>query len=280
MDPIWCRFRSDSSLCSGPSTAFYSRSLSDGERRRCSDRLDSPACCFFVGQFPVKKLNRIDLEPQTSSIETPKLKKPYHKPSFGFESVFETTALSCGKFDDAGGVSHEQEEFMSLDDHNRVAAAHTRKCELVDEVLRSFGTVHLKVTGCSMLPSVWPGDTLIIQRRDVQEIAVGDILLYCRKGSLVAHRVVSESDSLGRSRVGVRGDAFPGQDELLCRSEILGTVSRIVRGKKSMLPPARLKYRHRLIGILTWHSDSFARLVIFVHSICSAARWREVSWKR
>jgi len=169
---------------------------------------------------------------------------------------------------------------MSLDDRNRVVAAHTRKCELVGEVLRSFGSVRLQVTGCSMLPSVWPGDTLIIQRRHVQEVAVGDILLYRRKSGFVAHRVISEPDSLGRSRVGVRGDAFPGQDELLCRSEILGTVSRIVRGKKSMLPPVRLKCHHRLIGILTWHSDSFARLVIFVHSICSAARWREVLWKR
>jgi hypothetical protein len=45
----------------------------------------------------MKKLNRIDLEPQT--IETPKRKKPYNKPSFRFESVFETRALSCGKID-------------------------------------------------------------------------------------------------------------------------------------------------------------------------------------
>jgi hypothetical protein len=169
---------------------------------------------------------------------------------------------------------------MNLDDHNPVGAAHTRKCELVDEVLRSFGTVRLKVTGCSMLPSVWPGDTLIIERRNVQEVAIGDILLYRRKTGLVAHRVASAPDSLGRSRVGVRGDAFPGQDELLSRSEILGTVSRIVRGEKSILPPSSLKHYRRLIGILTWHSDSFARLVIYVHSICSPVWWREASWKR
>lgn len=172
-------------------------------------------------------------------------------------------------------MSYEH-KVMNLDDYNRVGEAHTRTCELVGEVLRSFGTVRLKVTGCSMLPSVWPGDTLIIERRDVQEVAVGDILLYRRKTGLVAHRVVSAPDSLGKSRVGVRGDAFPGQDELLFRSEILGTVSRIVRGKKNILPPSPLKYPHRLIGILTWHSDSFARLVIFVHSICSAA-WRRES---
>jgi hypothetical protein len=47
----------------------------------------------------MKKLNRIDLAPKTSNIETQKLKKPYNKPSFRFESVFETTALSCGKLD-------------------------------------------------------------------------------------------------------------------------------------------------------------------------------------
>ena len=171
-------------------------------------------------------------------------------------------------------------QVMNLDDRNLVGAAHARKCELVDEVLRSFGTVRLKVTGCSMLPSVWPGDTLIIERRDVQEVAVGDILLYRRKTGLVAHRVVSAHDSQGRSRIGVRGDAFPGQGELLFRSEILGTVSQIVRGKKSIILPSPLKYPHRLMGILTWHSDSFARLAFYVHSICSAAWWREVSWKR
>ena len=169
---------------------------------------------------------------------------------------------------------------MKLDDHYRVGAAHARACELVDEVLRSFGTVRLQVTGSSMLPSVWPGDTLIIERQGVREVAVGDILLYCRKGRLIAHRVVSKPDTLEKSRVAVRGDAFPGPDELLLYSEILGTVSRIVRGKKSILPPSRLKYHHRLIGILTWQSDLFARLVICVHSICSAAHWREVSWKR
>jgi hypothetical protein len=29
--------------------------------------------------------------------DTPKRKKPYHKPAFRYEKVFETTALSCGK---------------------------------------------------------------------------------------------------------------------------------------------------------------------------------------
>lgn len=38
-----------------------------------------------------------DQELPTNSAEKAKLKKPYNKPSFRFESVFETMALSCGK---------------------------------------------------------------------------------------------------------------------------------------------------------------------------------------
>jgi hypothetical protein len=166
---------------------------------------------------------------------------------------------------------------MILDRDSRDGVAHSRKCELVDEVLRSFGTVRLRVTGYSMLPSVWPGDTLIIQRRNVQEVAVGDILLYRRKARLFAHRVVSESQSLGRSCVGVRGDAFPGRNELLFRSEILGTVSRILRGRKWISPSSRLRLHQRLIGLLTWHSDSLARLAVLVHSILITAWRSEVS---
>jgi hypothetical protein len=54
----------------------------------------------------MKKPNRIDLAPQTSSIATPQLKKHYNKPSFRFESVFETTALSCGKIDPSQAACH------------------------------------------------------------------------------------------------------------------------------------------------------------------------------
>ena len=39
------------------------------------------------------------------------------------------------------------------------------KHDLAAEVLRQFGEVRLKVTGASMLPSVWPGDVLTVRRR-------------------------------------------------------------------------------------------------------------------
>ena len=39
------------------------------------------------------------------------------------------------------------------------------KFDLAVEVLRSFGTAKLPVTGASMLPSFWPGDILEVHRQ-------------------------------------------------------------------------------------------------------------------
>lgn len=35
--------------------------------------------------------------------QTPPIKRPYEKPSFRYEQVFVTTALSCGKINDTQG---------------------------------------------------------------------------------------------------------------------------------------------------------------------------------
>ena len=53
-------------------------------------------------------------------------------------------------------------------------------CELVAEVARTHGEVQLQVLGGSMLPSIWPGDRLIAQRRNPNQIQRGKIILYQR----------------------------------------------------------------------------------------------------
>ena len=69
-------------------------------------------------------------------------------------------------------------------------AAHSVKCDLAGEVLRSSGRLRLRVTGWSMLPTVMPGDTLIVERVS-GEVSRGEIVLFSRNQRLFAHRVVS-----------------------------------------------------------------------------------------
>lgn len=161
---------------------------------------------------------------------------------------------------------------MTFSNAHWTSVTHARKCELATEVLRLFDTVRLRVTGWSMLPSIWPGDTLIVRRVNVQEIAVGKIVLYRRAERLFVHRIVSVTDPETRAGIGVRGDALPVPDDPVLQSEILGVVSAIVRRGKHVHPSPHLRFRDRLAGTAIWHSDLFARFVLFVHLICNPAR--------
>ena len=79
---------------------------------------------------------------------------------------------------------------MKLSDHAS-HDNHALKCGLAVEVLRSSGTLHLRVLGWSMLPTVWPGDTLVVERLASNEVFDGDIVLFSNGRRFVAHRVVS-----------------------------------------------------------------------------------------
>lgn len=61
------------------------------------------------------------------------------------------------------------------------------KCDLAAAVIRSSGELRLKVTGSSMLPSIWPGDILTIRRQNLDQIRPGEIVLVARDGGLCAH---------------------------------------------------------------------------------------------
>ena len=75
------------------------------------------------------------------------------------------------------------------------AELHALKCELAGEVLRSSGRLRLRVTGWSMLPAIFPGDTLVIERANGESLGKGDIVLFHRDRRLFVHRVSGTSGS-------------------------------------------------------------------------------------
>lgn len=65
------------------------------------------------------------------------------------------------------------------------ADAHALKCELAADVLCSFGKLRFAATGWSMLPSVWPGETLLVERVAPDQVRIGDLVLVGREGGPV-----------------------------------------------------------------------------------------------
>ena len=149
--------------------------------------------------------------------------------------------------------------------------AHALKCELAGEVLRSSGTLRLQVLGWSMLPSVWPGDTLVIERADSNAVSEGDIVLFGRNRRLFAHRVVAKPGRSGDSQVVTRGDAMPGPDSPVSADELLGKVSGILRNGKRIEPSRSLRLSERAVAALVRSSEIAARVVVGVHGMRQAS---------
>jgi signal peptidase I len=145
--------------------------------------------------------------------------------------------------------------------HSTAEIAHAAKCELAEKTLRRFGTLRLRVTGFSMLPSVWPGDLLLIRRQEIEQIHPGDIVLFACYGRLIAHRVVFKTDDPEAPSIVTRGDALSVQDSAIGPAELLGKVSGILRAGEWIQPRRRLSISARITAILVSRSGRAAGIL-------------------
>jgi len=154
-------------------------------------------------------------------------------------------------------------------------SGHALKCEIAAETLRSFGGLRLRLTGHSMLPAIWPGDTVEIEQRSFADIVPGDVVLYCRQRRLFAHRVLRTIDSKEGTRLIVRGDALPEPDAPVFPAEVLGCVTEIVRSDQSVHPLAIPTLRTRCVARILRLSATFSRLLVHLRISCSNSAKRE-----
>jgi hypothetical protein len=141
------------------------------------------------------------------------------------------------------------------------------KCDLAGEVLRSFGNLRFGATGWSMLPSIWPGDTLVVERVSSDRVFVGDVALVGRDGRLCAHRVISKAEGCGNSHWITQGDSMPTPDRPVMESEVLGRVAYLIRSGRLVTVPARLSVVERLTAKIVRRSVPAARALVYLHRV-------------
>jgi Peptidase S24-like len=142
--------------------------------------------------------------------------------------------------------------------------AHAVKCELAEELLRSSGTMWLRVTGRSMLPSIRPGDKLLIEPAGFNDISIGDVAVFSHGRQFVAHRVVSTPSD---AKIQTQGDALGQADVPLSESDLLAKVALIVRNGKSIEPRKSLRPVERALARIFRRSQIAARVVARVHNL-------------
>lgn len=153
------------------------------------------------------------------------------------------------------------------------------KCELAREVLRSSGTLRLRVTGWSMLPAVMPGDTLVIECISSDAVSEGDIVLFGRDRRLFVHRVITKNHPQIAGIV-TRGDAMPAPDPPVSEADLLGRVSIILRNGKCLEPGRSLRYSERAVAALVQRSTFAARVVVGIHGMRQTSRQSQIQTSR
>lgn len=134
------------------------------------------------------------------------------------------------------------------------------RCSLAAEVLQSWGRLHLRATGISMLPTLWPGDLLTVQSHTFEQVQPGDIVLYMREGRFFVHRIKRKSGLPGEPVLLTRGDSMAEEDPPVRRTELLGVVDHI-RRHGSLIVPNRKLSPFRLIRAWTLCHWSLCRRV-------------------
>ena len=145
-------------------------------------------------------------------------------------------------------------------------------CQLIADVVGSFGEVRVKVTGSSMIPAIWPGDVVVVHRSDGVELKPGEIVLSMREEKLVAHRIVYICDD----SVITRGDTLYSDDPPIGKSEIVGRVICLIRyGRRVHLKQSAWQ---RISTYILRRSDFWQRMVLRVGIRLTRRGSREISW--
>src|ERR1035441_180619 len=120
------------------------------------------------------------------------------------------------------------------------------RCELAAEALCVSGKLRLRVFGGSMLPSIWPGDVLLIRRTPLAEMGLGDLILYASDSGFIVHRIVKKDADTFTTR----GDSLRVDDQPVPFSRVLGKIAIIERNGVSFAPKDKLRGIEKILSLL------------------------------
>lgn len=92
-----------------------------------------------------------------------------------------------------------------------------------------YGSNIMVVTSDSMLPTLKPNDLLLIQKTEINEIKVGDIIVFnshIEGIDIIAHRAIEKLDNGGKIGIKTQGDNIDEQDTwIVYEEDLIGKVS-------------------------------------------------------
>jgi signal peptidase I len=139
--------------------------------------------------------------------------------------------------------------------------------DLATDLLRSCGEIRSIIRGSSMLPAIFPGDTVIVRRETARRVRRGDVVLFFRDGHFCAHRLVEKNGDVGCLSLVTRGDALSWSDPPLSENELLGRVAAVVRGGKRIELDRQPVVSERILRWAVQRSPAAVKCLLKLHSL-------------
>jgi hypothetical protein len=107
--------------------------------------------------------------------------------------------------------------------------------ETVEELLRRGHAVRFQADGWSMHPTIRNGEVILVEPVGDRALRMGDVLLYRRSRSAIAHRLIRVRGLAdGRRQLLLRGDAADSCDPLVHIDHVLGRVVAVERDGRTL----------------------------------------------
>jgi signal peptidase I len=146
------------------------------------------------------------------------------------------------------------------------------RMDLLAETLRQHGEARLVGLGCSMIPSIYPGDLITVRAASPSEISTGEVVLVFRERRFWIHRLVCRVSTGKEFLLTTKGDALDQTDPRVGSNQILGRVIRIDRYGRVVEPQAAvLKW---IFSFLLRRSNLVVKLFLASHSL--RTRWHQM----
>jgi len=121
--------------------------------------------------------------------------------------------------------------------------------------------IQLRLSGTSMMPTLWPGDLVWVKPVKVEKLAPGDVILFLRENRIMAHRIVGMDAPAGELVIRTRGDTLPAGDLPVRGSEVLGLVTAAQRFGTGWAISRTPRLASRILSRIVRRSDRFRHLL-------------------
>jgi signal peptidase I len=136
---------------------------------------------------------------------------------------------------------------------------------------RGYG-IRLRVEGSSMMPTIRPGEAVIVKPATATNVKLKDIVFYQTERGVIGHRLVRITNRNGKLVLLARGDADKGASEPVAPAQILGRLVAVERNGRCIdLAGRKAKVKHSI----RIHASQCKQQILLL-LIARRANWRSV----